>query len=97
MRLIDADGLLDTMAIVAKKWAKTEEQQALMGKVIYFLERKPECIVRCKDCQHWKYKRMGIMGVEVADCCNEEYPFHCETSPVTKATDFCSYGDRRIE
>ena len=95
MRLIDADGLLDTMAIVAKKWAKTEEQQALMGKVIYILEHKPECIVRCENCKYWKCRRMGVFGVEVADCCNDEYPFHCETPPVTKATDFCSYGERR--
>ena len=97
MRLIDADVLVDTMDIIAKKFAKTEKQQSLMGRVIYILEHKPECIVRCENCKYWKCRRMGVLGVEVADCCNDEYPFRCETPPVTKANDFCSYGERRIE
>ena len=95
MRPVDADGLAETMAIGAKKFAKTEAQKALMGRVIYILEHRTECVVLCMDCKHWKIKRKGIFGDEVADCCNEDYPFHCETAPVTRATDFCSYGERK--
>lgn len=40
-RLIDADGLNETLAIVAKKFAKSDAQQALMGRVMYIIDHKP--------------------------------------------------------
>lgn len=51
MRLIDADALLESMAIVAKKMARSDAQKALMGRVMYILEHRPEQVVRCKDCE----------------------------------------------
>ena len=41
VRLIDANGLIETLAIVAKKFAKSDKQKALMGRVMYIIEHKP--------------------------------------------------------
>lgn len=41
IRLIDANGLIQTLAIVAKKMAKSDAQKALMGRVLYIVEHKP--------------------------------------------------------
>lgn len=41
VRLIDAKGLIETLAIVAKKFAKSDKQKALMGRVMYIIEHKP--------------------------------------------------------
>ena len=38
IRLIDANGLIQTLAIVAKKMAKSDAQKALMGRVLYIVD-----------------------------------------------------------
>lgn len=41
VRLIDAIGLTETLAIVAKKFAKSDAQKSLMGRIMYIIEHKP--------------------------------------------------------
>ena len=91
MRLIDADALIDTIAIIAKKFAKSDAQKALMGRVIYHLEHKPECIVRCGNCKHWASHRAAKYG---RCMCVEEI---AEGQWHTQADDFCSHGERKEE
>jgi hypothetical protein len=44
-------------------------------------------VVRCKDCKHWQQNcALKDFGV----CCRVDYD-----PPVTRADDFCSYGERR--
>lgn len=92
MRLIDADALLDTMAIIAKKFAKTDEQKALMGRVMYHLEHKTECIVRCKDCKHLETV-IDIIGDMYCFCGNADGKYITEVD----LEDFCSHGERKEE
>lgn len=40
-RLIDANALIETLSVVAKKMAKSDAQKALMGRVLYIIEHKP--------------------------------------------------------
>lgn len=97
MRLVDADALIDTIAIIAKKFAKTDAQKALMGRVFYHIEHKSEQVVRCKDC-----KRSGMYDFG----CGDRVHLACleieEDGFVTMATavnddDFCSRGERKEE
>ena len=86
MRLIDADALVETMAIVAKKMARSDAQKSLMGRVLYILEHKPEVVVRCKDCQMWK-RNIGITDSPNGHCFEHDI--------CTNGHDFCSYGERK--
>lgn len=90
MRLIDADALIDTIAIIAKKFAKTDAQKALMGRVMYHLERKPECIVRCKDCKHLETV-IDIIGDMYCYCGNADGKYITEVD----LEDFCSHAEKR--
>jgi hypothetical protein len=90
MRLIDADALINTIAIIAKKFAKTDAQKALMGRVIYHLERKSECIVRCKDCKNVKML-VDIIGKPHLFCCNGRSINRMKV----ELDDYCSYGERK--
>ena len=54
-------------------------------------------VVRCKNCEHWHYTGKGLMDDRVGICGNDDFPFHCEQRPITRETDFCSYGERRKE
>lgn len=40
-RLIDADELIKTPEVVAKKKARSDAQQALMGRIFYIIDHKP--------------------------------------------------------
>ena len=87
MRLIDADALIDTIAIIAKKFAKTDAQKALMGRVMYIIEHRPECIVRCKDC-----------ALRKTEDCMMYYECDCGAQHTWESdNDFCSYGERKEE
>ena len=90
MRLIDADALLDTMAIIAKKFAISDAQKALMGRIIYHLERKTEQVVRCKDCKHLETV-IDIIGDMYCYCGNAEGKYITEVD----LDDFCSHGEKR--
>ena len=46
-------------------------------------------VVRCKDCAYYNAKLMT--------CYNNDFPFNCESRPITREDDFCSYGERRTE
>ena len=85
MRLIDADALIDTIAIIAKKFAKTDAQKALMGRVMYIIEHKAEQVVRCKDCKHHEDEEMGMV-----------YCTHIVGSWVAEDF-FCADGERRSD
>lgn len=52
-------------------------------------------VVRCEKCKHWKNHRTGLLNIKVGECHNDDFPFHCESQPITRATDFCSYGERK--
>ena len=91
MRLIDADALLDTIAIVSKNFAKTDAQKALMGRVMYIIEHRREDIVHCKDCKHWASHQHVKYGV----C--QYFEDVCETQVHTRAEDFCSHGEREVQ
>ena len=93
MRLIDADALLDTIAIIAKKFAKTDAQKALMGRVMYIIEHRPECIVRCKDCKY-AYINSFSAASGVALC--KKLSNEAETA-IRQQDDYCSYGERKEE
>lgn len=88
MRLVDADALLETFTIVAKKMARSDAQKALMGRVLYLLEHKPEVVARCEHCKHCKM---------VVDIIGDPHLF-CGLSSNNAAVqfgDFCSYGERK--
>lgn len=84
MRLIDADALIDTMAIIAKKFARSDAQKALMGRVMYIIEHKAENVVRCKDCIYWQHEE------DVDFVCNRHHGYRT-------SMDYCSYGERKEE
>lgn len=88
MRLIDADALIETIAIVAKKFAKSDAQKALMGRVMYILDHKPECVVRCKECKFYEEVEYYPDGTKKI-CRLLKRQFHPD--------DFCSYGERKEE
>lgn len=85
MRLIDADALAETLAIVAKKFAKTDAQKALMGRVIYILEHRHEDVVRCKEC---KFRKTEDCAMCYKCDCGEQHSWENEN-------DYCSFGERR--
>lgn len=72
MRLIDADALLETFAILAKKMARSDAQKALMGRVLYLLEHKPEVVVRCKDCKWFVPKHIRLDDGSTREYTEEE-------------------------
>jgi hypothetical protein len=90
MRLIDADALIDTMAIIAKKFAKTDAQKALMGRVMYIIEHKAEDVVRCKDCKHLETV-IDIIGDMYCFCGNADGKHITEVD----LDDFCSHAEKR--
>lgn len=87
MKLIDADALIESIAIVAKKFAKTDAQKALMGRVMYIIEHKAEQVVRCKDCALRKTE--DCMMYYECDC-GEQHTWESDN-------DYCSYGERKEE
>jgi hypothetical protein len=97
MRLVDADALIDTMAIIAKKFAKTDAQKALMGRVMYHLERKPECIVRCKDCKRSGMYEFGCGDEEHLACLDIEEDGFVLMATAVNDDDHCSRGERKEE
>lgn len=44
-------------------------------------------VVRCKDCIY--YSR------PIRACYHNTFPFHCESRPIMREDDFCSYGERK--
>ena len=67
-----------------------------------FLEEVPTAdvveVVRCGKCKHWSCHSKGkLIDEKIGMCYNNEFPFHCEDRPIMRATDFCSYGERRTE
>jgi hypothetical protein len=90
MKLIDADALVETIAIVARKMARSDAQKALMGRAIYILEHRHEDVVRCKDCKHrtedTPYTRAGFCGRREAG-----------NFWVAPPDGFCNYGERKEE
>lgn len=96
MRLIDADALIETMAIVAKKMARSDAQKALMGRVLYILEHKPEVVARCKDCKHRETSECPMVFYETLHWDDNGY-IESETIIHDNAEDdgFCSYGERK--
>lgn len=95
MRLIDADALIDTIAIISKKFAKTDAQKALMGRVMYHLEHKPECIVRCKDCKHSGMYAFGCGEHEHLACLEIEEDGFVGMATRVNDDDYCSRGERK--
>ena len=83
MRLIDVDALIGSFATIAKKLARSDAQKALMGRVMYILEHKPEDVVRCRECRY-RQDRLYCRRLK-------EHPF------IVTNTDFCSYGERKEE
>lgn len=88
MRLIDADALSETLAIVAKKMAKSDAQKALMGRVFYILEHRHEEVVRCRDCRFYETAEYYPDGTK--QLCRLLKRQMCEDA-------FCSCGERRPE
>ena len=87
MRLIDGDHLLKRVAGVAKL-AKSDHQQALMGRVIYVIEKEPEIdIVHCKDCEEFATELNGNTF-----CLRYDSYFGLQDP-----NDFCSHGKRKQE
>lgn len=85
MKLIDADAMTEKMAMVAKKFAKTDAQKALMGRVIYILEHRHEEIVRCKDCKLRKTEHCAMY----CECdCGAQHTWETDN-------DYCSWGERK--
>lgn len=82
MRLIDADALAETLAIVAKKMAKSDAQKALMGRVLYIIDHKPEQVARCRECKHITPVEGGL-------------PLCALHNIACAHNDFCSYGERK--
>lgn len=95
-QLIDVNSLVETLSVVAKKMAKSDAQQALMGRVLYIIEHKPTVdaveVVRCKDC---------LYRSQYSD---ENGMYHCggidttkdHVLPVVAPDFFCADGERRF-
>lgn len=55
-------------------------------------------VVRCGECKHFGCRYKGISGEDVGYCYNNQnngFPFLCDSRPCMRATDFCSYGERK--
>lgn len=95
MRLIDADALIDTIAIIAKKFAKTDAQKALMGRVMYIIEHKTEQVVRCKDCKRSGMYTFGCGDREHLACLEIEEDGFVRMATAVDDDDYCSRGERK--
>ena len=85
MRLIDADALIGSIATIAKRLARSDAQKALMGRVMYILEHKPEDVVRCKDCM---FRHTEDCAMQYECDCGEQHTWESDN-------DYCSYGERK--
>lgn len=54
------------------------------------LQAEADKRVFCKECTHWMF-----MESEFGDCNNPRFQIPCVPAPMTKADDFCSYGERK--
>lgn len=68
------------------------------GNIYYEVDHAPTAdvvaVVRCKDCKYWAMRQKGLLNRYVGYCCNNDFPFTCESLPCTSEDDFCSYGER---
>ena len=87
MKLIDADALIGSIATIAKKLARSDAQKALMGRVMYIIERRAEDVVRCKDCV-FRHTEDCMMQYECD--CGAQHTWESDN-------DYCSYGERKEE
>ena len=52
--------------------------------------------VMCGECKYWvKTVYDPLFEKSFGNCHNNDFPFMCETRPVTCVDDFCSYGERK--
>ena len=96
MRLIDAERLMGSLATIAANCARSDAQKALMGRVMYNVEKQPTVyaaeVVRCRDCIHWQEPfDSNNIGYLVAHCdmFKDGDAFHERF--------YCAHGERRDE
>lgn len=84
MRLIDADALIDSLK---KDWQQTSKitwAQIVAKCAPTIIDAEP--VVRCKDCKYWNNRHSG--GVTYC---------HRLGICMTKADDYCSYGEKKTD
>lgn len=99
-RLIDAERLMGDLAAIAANCARSDAQKALMGRVMYNLEKQPTAdaeVVRCAECRH-----CYDAGPDPLVPYDGEDVWHCEmwgreasAYQVDPYRFFCAKGERR--
>lgn len=100
-RYIDADKLTDKLEELQFN-APVMTPVMKIYNVIELVEDQPIAdvveVVRCGECKHFGCRYKGISGEDVGYCYNNQnngFPFLCDSRPCMRATDFCSYGERK--
>ena len=53
-------------------------------------------LVHCAKCKNWvKTGYDTLLEVDFGFCYNTDFPFVCESRPITNGSSFCSYGEKK--
>ena len=92
-RYIDADNFLQILDAYYAAYVERQDWSAIdtIRQICQELKDAPTAdvveVCRCKDCKYY--------NTQLMTCYNNEFPFHCESRPIMREDDFCSYGERR--